>query len=297
MKKILPVLVALLVISGCTSTNKKPKRSSSNDEVTSQNLSSQAPEVSSVNPSSQVVTSAGTSLTSTTPTTVTTKPTTVTSKPTSKPTTSGTTPSGDERITFDDYPSVSLRKFLAPTNTPVELVTHLSEHHWWENEMLDEMPNNDWTFIYGNKTSRGDYGDDKVSPSFYSVDQGKPGGLRMDQKWKGFQTPLFHHTGNKLEINMVISQVNNNTDKPEDSLPIGFFLFYDQDSNYLENLTHAVSRGQITANTTQVHFYCTGEGTSSVAYFEFRLVALPSKSSQAYNFGVGELNVNSWERV
>ena len=311
MKRILPVLVALLVISGCTSTNKKPKRSSSLDEASSSILSSEEQTSSHIDPTSQAGTSAGTSKTSVSPTTAsvkpTTAPTTASSKTSSSSKTSATTssktssssptPSGDEYIRFSEYPSISLRKFLAPTNTPIELITHLSEHHWWENQMLDEMPSDDWTFIYGNKTSRGDYGDSKVSPSFYSVDQGKPGGLRMDQKWKGFQTPLFHHTGAKLEIKMVISQVNNNTDKPEDSLPIGFFLFYDKDANYLENLTHEVSRGQITANTDQVHFYCTGSGTEDVAYFEFRLVALPSKNSQCYNFGIGEVNVNSWERA
>lgn len=298
MKKILPFLVALLSISGCTTTNKKPRRSSSFDEGTSQIISSIDSTTSNIEPTSQGGTSAGTSHTSVAPTSAGTS---TTSKPNSSSTsskpTSSSTPAGDEYIRFKDYPSISLRKFLAPTNEPIELITHLSEHHWWENDLRDDMPSTDWTFIYGNKNSRGDFGDDKVSPSFYSVDQGKPGGLRMDQKWKGIQTPLFHHTGAKLEINMVISQVNNNTDKPEDSLPIGFFLFYDKDANYLENLTHEVSRGQITANTTQVHFYCTGSGTENVAYFEFRLVALPSKNSQAYNFGIGEINVNSWERA
>ncbi len=310
MKKILPFLVALLLISGCTKTNKKPRHSSSFDEGSSQIISSIDSVTSNIEPTSQSGTSAGTSHTSIAPTSAGTSHTSVaptsagsstTSRPSSSSTsskpTSSSTPAGDEYIRFNDYPSISLRKFLAPTNEPIELITHLSEHHWWENDLKEDMPSADWTFIYGNKNSRGDFGDDKVKPSFYSVDQGKPGGLMMDQKWKGIQTPLFHHTGAKLEINMVISQVNNNTHKPEDSLPIGFFLFYDKDANYLENLTHEVSRGQITANTTQVHFYCTGSGTENVAYFEFRLVALPSKNSQAYNFGIGELNVNSWERA
>ena len=306
MKRFLPLLLCVLLVSGCAPKNKKSKRASSVDEEISENSNSEI-----ISTPSEIVPSQGTISQSnsnpisssqdtnilSTISSASSKSNTSTQSSTSKPSSSSVDPSGNTYIKFSDYPSISLRKFLAPTNTPHELITHLSEHHWWENSMKDEMPNDDWTYIYGNKTSRGDYGDDRASPRFYSSNNDAPGGLRMDQKWLGFQTELFHHTGEKLEIRMKISQVNNAGNNPETTLPIGFFLFYDKNANYLENLTHVVERGQITANTDEVKFYVTGSGTSSIAYFEFRLVALASKNQQKYNFGIGEINVNSWEKA
>ena len=268
MQKILPILVSILVISGCTASPKKHKQSSSIDERSSQIVTS------GVAPTSEgtSVTSAATS--STTKPTSASKPTS-TSKPTSSSTPVSPLPGG-------------YTMFDAPTNTPIEVTTTLSDpsgDSWWNNDLRYEFPTEDWSHIYGHNLT---------TPKFYD---NEAGGLKMDQKYKGFQTPLFHHTGAKLEFNIGISQVNNASGKPDTSVPTGYFFFYDKNVNYLSNLTHTVEQETITAKTTNLHFYITGEHTVDVAYFEFRLNALTFKGSQNYNFGIGNVNVHSWERI
>lgn len=297
MNKFVPVLLSVLLVTGCNTPTKKSKAKSSSVEQTSETTVTLAP--TSVDPTTVTPT---TSAPTTAPTTVQTSQTpsgvsSSSSKPTTAPTTTTTSvPSSTSQIVpTEDLPN-NLTKFYAPSNTPIELQTDLSTPHWWNNSMIDDMPSDDWTFIYGSQCSRGDYGS-HPSPSFYSSNNDAPGGLKIDQRGKGFQTPMFHHTGAKLEIKMVISQVNQASDKPDTSVPTGYFLFYDNEGHYLSNLTHAVEQETITSKTTQVHFYVTGAETSSVAYFEFRLTAITFKGSQCYNFGIGSINVNSWERV
>ena len=276
MKKILPILVSILVISGCTASPKKHKQSSSNDEKSSEIVTS------GVAPTSE-----GTSATSAA-TSATTKPTTAptsASKPTSSPTSTSKPTSSSTPVS--PLPG-EYTMFDAPSNTPIEVTTTLSDpsgDYWWNNELKHEFPTDDWSHIYGHNIT---------NPQFYANDAG---GLKMDQKYKGFQTPLFHHTGAKLEFHMLISQVNNASGKPDKSVPTGYFFFYDKNGTYLANLTHVVEQETITVTKTDVHFYVTGEHTADVAYFEFRLNALTFNGSQNYNFGIGNVNVHSWERV
>ena len=276
MKKLLPILVSILVISGCTASPKKHKQSSSLDERTSEIVTSGVAPTSEGTSATSVATSA-TSKPTSAPTSASkpTSSTTTTSKPTSSSTPVSPLPGG-------------YTMFDAPTNTPIEITTTLSDpsgDSWWNNDLRYEFPTEDWSHIYGHNLT---------TPKFYDNDSG---GLKMDQKYKGFQTPLFHHTGAKLEFNIGISQVNNASGTPDKSVPTGYFFFYDKNGNYLSNLTHTVEQETITANTKNVHFYVTGEHTVDVAYFEFRLNALTFKGSQNYNFGIGNVNVHSWERI
>lgn len=222
MKKILPILVSILVISGCTASPKKHKQSSSTDESSSQIITS------GVAPTSE-----GTSSTSAT-TSATTKPT---SAPTSasKPTSTSTSKPTSSSTPVSPLPG-GYTMFDAPTNTPIEVTTTLSDpsgDSWWNNDLRYEFPTEDWSHIYGHNLT---------TPKFYD---NEAGGLKMDQKYKGFQTPLFHHTGAKLEFNIGISQVNNASGKPDTSVPTGYFFFYDKNGNYLSNLTTPLNKKQL----------------------------------------------------
>lgn len=276
MKKILPILVSILVISGCTASPKKHKQSSSIDERSSQIITSGVVPTSERTSATSAATSSTTKLTSA-PTSASIPASSTSSA--SKPTSSSTpvSPLPGEYTMFD-----------APTNTPIEVTTTLSDptgDSWWNNDLRYDFPSEDWSHIYGHNLT---------TPDFY---RNESGGLVMDQRYKGFQTPLFHHTGAKLQINIGISQVNNASGKPDTSVPTGYFFFFDKNGNYLSNLTHTVEQETITAKTTNVKFYLTGEHTVDVAYFEFRLNALTFKGSQNYNFGIGNVNVHSWERI
>lgn len=276
MKKILPILVALLVISGCTSTNKKSKRSSSNDEVTSENVSSIHPETSITNQSSNNPTSVVTSISNVSPTTGTSYfPTTASKTSSSSITTSTSTSQSwtlpNNYIIFDP-----------PTNTPIEIATSTSTADWWNNDLRYDFPTDDWAHIYG---------ENLTTPKFYD---NEAGGLRMDQKFKGFRTPRFHHTGAKLEIRLGISQVNTAGGETDKKVPTAYLFFYDASGNYISNLTKTVEQETITLKTTEVQIYVTGSNIENVSYFEFRLNALTFKGSQNYNFGIGSVGVHSW---
>lgn len=333
MKKILPVLLCIIAVSSCEVPRKRGDSSVSKNQTSEISIVSSASiwiseftsDVTSVGSSStsnsltsqvSTVNSLSTSqitsvTTSSQATSVVTSQSTATSKPTSVATITATSasitsvsssskPGTSNNSTTHAIPSGTLpqnmKMFYAPTNEPLEFKTSLSSDDWYEFSMIDDLPSDDWTFIYGNNCSRGDYGS-SPQPSFYSSNNNAPGGLKMDQRWKGFQTPLFHHNGPKLEIRLDISQVNNANDKPVTSVPTGYFFFYDKDANWLSNLDYKLVSGTITKNTDEVKFYVTGSGTENVAYFEFRLSALPYKGSQSYNFGLGGISIHSWERV
>lgn len=277
MKRIYPVLLAVLLVTSCTNVKKKSNRSSSLDEVTSNNQTSDQSVTSQVITTTSPVTSQGKSETAPTSagvskTSQTPSKTTNTSAKTSTSVPSGNLPGG---FTFFD----------PPTNTPIEIKTSLSADDWWNNDLTTDFPTTDWAHIYGHNLT---------NPDFYLNEEG---GLVMDQKYKGFRTPLFHHSGPKLEIRIGISQVNNAGGKPDTSVPTGYFFFYDKNGNYFSNLTHVVEQETITSKTTELKFYVTGDNTENVAYFEFRLAALTFKGQQNYNFGIGHVNVHSWERA
>ncbi len=277
MKKILPILVALLVISGCTSTSKKSKRSSSNDEVTSENVSSIQTETSITDQSSNNPTSVVTSISNVSPTTGTSYFPTTASKTSSLSSITTSTSTSQSGTLPNNYVI-----FDPPTNTPIEITTSTSTEDWWNNDLRYDFPTDDWAHIYG---------ENLTTPKFYA---NEAGGLKMDQKFKGFRTPRFHHTGAKLEIRLGISQVNTAGGTPDKNVPTAYLFFYDASGNYISNLTKTVERETITLKTTEVQIYVTGSNIENVSYFEFRLNALTFKGSQNYNFGIGSVGVHSW---
>ncbi len=273
MKKILPILIATLVIAGCTPTRRKKQPSSSSDEGTSLNPTSINP---SVEPSisSQAPTSA-TSISSVGPTSAS-KPSSSQSKPSSTSASSsplGPLPGG--------YPI-----FEPPTNTPYELKTSTSPDDWWNSDMKTEMPEN-WDYLYGQKIL--------TEPDFY---KNAEGGLAMDQHYKGFRTCLFHHNGPKLEIRFYVSQYNYASGgTPNKNVPTGYLFFFDNNGTYLSNLTYTVEHETFKPSSSEVQFYITGSGTQNVAYFEFRLNDLTFEGKKCYNFGISKVGIHSWQFV
>ena len=184
-------------------------------------------------------------------------------------------------------------------DNPEELKTTLSADasSWSNNDLYDELPTY-YRFIYGNSYDDGPSGE-RATPKFYSYDPSKtkqyPGGLKFDQKTKGFQSQLFYHSGAKLEFHIGISQVNDASDKPEegkDFLNIYFF------NKYGTNLgKYRVEAETITTKTTDLHFYITEDYTKDIAYFEVRQISITYKGSQCYNVGVSYCNYKSWERI
>lgn len=175
---------------------------------------------------------------------------------------------------------------------PMKLKTTLSADtsSWSNNDMYEYMPTN-FRYVYRNSYQDGPSGH-RSSPTFYS--NSNPGGLKIANTGVGFQSTMFEHTGEKLEIRIGISQVNNasgNPQKNKDTVHIYFFNKQGQliTISYIEENT-------ITASTNELKIYLT-DHAKEVNYFEFRVNAMPYKGSQCYNFGVGYCNFKSWERA
>ena len=186
-------------------------------------------------------------------------------------------------------------KLDKPTNSPIIINTSYSSSDWFEAMITDDFPSNDWTHIYGNSCSKWP-SPHYYAGKFYSYDASDtkqyPGGVKLDQRSKGFQTPLFSHTGNKLEIRLGVSQMNNSSTKPTAGQPVAYFYFYNSDGDFLIDKTITIGDSEIDSKTTEIKKYV--YGASSVAYFEFRLNQLPFKSSQSYNIGIGKVSIHSW---
>lgn len=292
MKKSVALLVltsALLV--GC---RRGVLPTSSEQSITSDtptSVTSQTPATSS-NPTSG--TTATTSVTPTNSTTHTTSSTNTTSSH------STTTSEGGEREGewFDEhyyYSDLGYYAMGAPKNadSPINLKTTLSadESSWFNYEFDTETEELDnFRYIYKNSCDDGVSGH-KCGADWFNNDKG---GLKFDQVATGFGSPKFTHTGEKLEIRIGISQLINNSETPKKNKDTAYVYFFDASDNYLGKYT--IEEGTITSSTQQVRFYWT-TNAASVAYFEFRINALPYKNSQCYNLGVGYCNFKSWERA
>ena len=182
---------------------------------------------------------------------------------------------------------------------PYELVTTLSDNTTWSNNYLyDELPAN-FRFIYGNSYDDGPSGS-KASPSFYSYNADNtskyPGGLKMDQKSKGFQTFQFTHSGAKLEIRLGISQINNASGKPEEGVDTLRIYYFNNVGKYLGQ--HSVVARTLKQGTTkEIKYYETSTFTCDIAYLEVRQISMAYKGSQCYNFGISYCHLKSWERI
>ena len=176
-------------------------------------------------------------------------------------------------------------------NNPVVIETSYDKDlHWWNNEMYDEMPSN-FRGIYGNNewtSVKKFYSYDENNPKSY------PGGLKFDQASKGFQTSEFTVSGNKLEIRIGISQVNDAGGKPEDSVPTAYLYYFNKNGEVLVKYT--VEQETITTKSAGNYLktYVTASYVKDIAYMEFRLMALAFKGSQNYNIGISYFNICSW---
>lgn len=202
------------------------------------------------------------------------------------------TPWEEGRILLDcGYYTMDLPKNY---QNPFELKTTLSADtsSWSNNDMKEYLPTS-FRYIYKNAYDDGPTYH-KASPSFYSSNQDKPGGLKIANVGVGFQTSMFYHTGEKLEIRIGISQVNNASGSPEKGKDPFHIYFYNNKGNYIDK--YIIEEGSITTNTTEIKFYYTNKA-SDVAYFELRCNASPYKGSQCYNIGINYCNFKSWERI
>lgn len=176
---------------------------------------------------------------------------------------------------------------------PINLKTTLSADNtsWYNNDFTSDISTH-WRYIYKNACDDGPT-NHKTSPNFYSDELG---GVKIAKEGVGLQSPMFNHTGEKLEIRIGISSVNNNSKTPEKGKDPLHVYFFDKNGNYLNK--YAFEEGSINANSKnkELKFYWTEKATE-VAYFEIRLNALPYKGSQCYNFGIKSVNIKSWERI
>lgn len=176
---------------------------------------------------------------------------------------------------------------------PLTLKTTLSADNdsWYNNDFTSELSSN-WRYIYKNACDDGPT-NHKTSPNFYSDELG---GIKIANEGVGLQSPMFVHEGQKLEIRIGISSVNNNSKTPEKGKDPLHVYFFDKNGNYLDK--YAFKDGSINANSKnkELKFYWTEKATE-VAYFEIRLNAFPYKGSQCYNFGIKSVNIKSWERI
>ncbi len=195
----------------------------------------------------------------------------------------------DERILLDcGYYQAPLPK----NETAYQLKTTLSADNtsWSNNSLKVDLPD-DFRFIYGNSYDDGEPGH-VAQPKFYSNDAG---GLKFDQRSKGFQSMLFNHEGAKLEFRIGISQVNNASGSPEKGKDVFDIYFFNKLGGYLGK--YAQKAESFDSKTTEIKFYITEDYTSEIAYFELRQISSLYKGNQCYNFGMGYINFKSWERI
>lgn len=213
--------------------------------------------------------------------------------------TPSTTESEDDYINGRQVLPCGYVKLDKPTNSPINITTSNDSSAWWSIDIKDELDDS-LTFIYGNSSSKGPSGHYANAP-MYSYNAQKedkyPGGLKMSQRSVGIQSPLFSHSGPKLEIRIGISQVNEAGGSVEKGKPTGFIYFYNSNGDFLANKTINVVEGTIVKNTAGNYIRYYDYSAQDIAYFEFRLNALPYKSSQNYNFGIGYLSIHSWPQV
>lgn len=177
-------------------------------------------------------------------------------------------------------------------NNPVQLITDYQTSSWYNFDMKSEMPN-DFRYIYRNSCDDGPTGH-KSSPKFYS---NEAGGLKIANTGVGFQTYMFSHTGEKLEMRIGISQVNNCSETPEkgkDTLHIYYFNKFGDLLGY-----DSIEEGSISKSSEgqYVKLYCTHEYVKDIAYIDIRCNALAYKGSQCYNIGIGYFQLKSWPQA
>ena len=269
------LLISPLLLAGCQILKPSNKNSSSSDlTIPSGTSLSTSAQSSSDKPSSSSIT-----------------PTTSSSSSSSSHGSTSTTEGGRPILPCGN---IQLDK---PTNDPIVLETTYDNTKWYNQDMYENPLDDNWTFIYGNNSSKGP-GTSRPKPSYYSYNSSNPedypGGIRFDQKTKGLQSPMFTHTGEKLEIRIGISIVTNCTDKAETSKDTGYIYCYDSDGNFMSDKIVIVERGTIDTSKEGNYIRYYVNDAQDVAYFEFRLNAMPYKSGQCYNFGVGYISVHSW---
>lgn len=176
------------------------------------------------------------------------------------------------------------------SNNPVQLLTDTDSSHWYNNNTKEEIPNG-FRYIYKNSCDDGPKYH-KCSANFYS--SSGAGGIKFSNVGIGIQSSMFSHTGEKLEIRLGISQVNNASDTPEEKKDTGYIYFFDKSGKLLGD--KVIERGSITSQSAgnYLKIYNTEDYIKDVAYFDFRLNAKPFKSSQCYNFGIEYINIKSW---
>lgn len=276
-KSLLFLLIPSLLISGCNASSGSKKKTKSSTESESSFASTS--DVSSTS----IPTSGGSSITST-PTT------SKTSTPSSSSKSSSTSESGDPY--FDGKVILPTGDYQCdkPTNTPIQIVTSYDSSDWWQEDIKDELPS-DMAFIYGNNSSDGPSGH-YANPPMYQNDEG---GLKISKERQGIRSPLFTHSGEKLEIRIGISQLTNASGTPDKNKDTGYIYFFDSNGDLLSSKTVTVEENSIDSNTQYLRYYVLG--AQQIAYFEFRLNVQPYKNSQNYNFGIGYLAVHSWPQA
>ncbi len=177
---------------------------------------------------------------------------------------------------------------------PYQLKTTLSQDNdsWSNNDLKEELPDG-FRYIYKNACDDGPK-NHKAQADFYSSNNNNPGGLKIADIGVGFQSKMFTHTGEKLEIRIGISQVNNANDKPDEGKDTFHIYFFNKDGTYLNK--YAVPEKTIKTSTQEIKLYWT-ENASEIAYFEFRCNAKPYKGQQCYNVGISYCNIKSWEKA
>lgn len=280
-KHILLTLISLLLLSNCNGSS--TPSSSSINQTTSSSSSASSSSLNS-NSSNKV-----TSISSTTSTSNSSITSNSSSKPSSSSSIKSETPWESGRKLLDcGYYQMDLPKNYT---SPEQLKTTLSQDtsSWSNNDLKEYLPSG-FRYIYRNACDDGPT-NHKTSAKFYS---NSAGGLKIDNTGVGFQSKMFTHTGEKLEIRIGISQVNNSSDKKEEGKDTFHIYFFNNKGEYLDK--YAIEEKTISTSTTELKFYWT-KNAKDVAYFELRCNAMPYKGSQCYNVGIAYCNYKSWERA
>ena len=243
-------------------------------------------------------------------TTTTTTSSSTSDEPYTQPTTTGdTTTTYDPTTTSSDDPYMDGRNILPcgyvqldkPTNSPITITTSNDSADWYSQEFKGDF-DDDYTFIYGNSSSKGPSGhyvnaDNQMYAYNESKEDQYPGGIKYTKRSQGLQTPMFSHTGPKLEIRIGISQVNEANGTPEKGKPTGYLYFYNADGDFLSNKTIDILEGSIVSSTAGKYLKYYVLDAQDISYFEFRLNAQPYKGGQNYNFGIGYISIHSFPQV
>ena len=179
-------------------------------------------------------------------------------------------------------------------NSPITINTNYTNNDRLRGDWTSEVPTN-WTFAEGNSYSNGPTGHYTSGGSSYFYDD-EVGGLKMANENRGFQSPEFTHTGEKLEIRFKFGNVYNASKKANtNAIPLKVYFFNSQ--NKVIGRWDSEPEFITTQSANKEQWFYWTQNAEQVSWFEVRMPNKAHKGTQNYNYSITEVSIKSWPQA